>query len=134
MPHVRNTASGYVTASSAADERFALLFRWLRFGYVDACGGLPFRPEYQAAPQLCQSNYETGRLVAATIRKAGLPTPAWQAGSGLPDSVNRAFIAAVEQCGRPEPSIAPLPPDPALEFEVRLPGPGRRWKSRAGRR
>jgi hypothetical protein len=129
----QNSPTGYAEASAyVRDPGKAELFRWLRWGYIDAAAGRPFRAEYAIAHNLAQRNYETGRLTAATIRAAGLGCPAWQDGAGLPASVNQRFIEAVVLIGRPEPSIAPAPSDPGLVFEVQLPR-GRRRKSRAGR-
>lgn len=131
----QNSPTSYAEASAyARDPSTAELFRWLRWGYLDAAAGASFRPEYATAHTLAQRNYETGRLTASTIQAAGLGCPAWQDGAGLPTSVNQQFIRAVERCGRPEPSIQPAPADPALTFTVQLPGRGRRCKSKAGRR
>jgi hypothetical protein len=85
-----------------------------RAGYLDACAGRGFAPQWEAETGQWQRNYETGRLWAMAIRAIGEAPAGWPDGARVPQALLMQLdrVRAITGSGtRPEDTPAAARPN-----------------------
>ncbi len=102
-----------------------------RQGWLDACAGQGFSPEWEAETPQWQRNYEAGRQWAVAVLSVGLEPTDWPEGARVPQPLldQLAKVRAVTGCGtRPEDFNYDRPPDDPAPLRAMVPVVTRRGR------